>query len=72
MAHTVDFSIPTRSLGRADVEFQVKKDGSALGTLTVSKGSLVWFPTGSQYGFKLGWSKFASRMEQHATSEEKR
>ena len=33
MAHEVEFSVPPRDLGRADIEFNVKKDGVKLGTL---------------------------------------
>ena len=72
MAYTVDFTIPKRNLGRADVEFDVKQDGSMLGTLTVSKGSLVWFPTGTIYGYRIGWHRFAQFMEESATSVERR
>jgi hypothetical protein len=42
MAHKVTFSLPERELGRADIEFLVKKDAEVLGTLKVSNGSLVW------------------------------
>ncbi len=42
--HDVSFSIPERSLGKADVEFVIKRDGAILGTLAVSNGSVVWFP----------------------------
>ena len=58
MAHEVDFSIPTRDLGRSDVEFNVNKDGQKIGTLKVSKGSVVWFPADTSYGYKLTWNDF--------------
>ena len=44
MAHDVKFSVPRRSLGKADVEFAVHKDGSKLGTLKISKGSCCLVP----------------------------
>jgi hypothetical protein len=72
MAHEVDFSIPTRDLGRSDVEFNVKKDGEKLGTLKVSKGSLVWFPTDTSYGYKLSWSAFDQLMQANGNRSEKR
>lgn len=50
MAHEVSFDIPERLLGRADIAFTVKQNGSVLGTLTVSNGSVVWFPKGTTYG----------------------
>jgi len=46
--------VEKRPLGRADIEFTVKADGSVLGTLTVSNGSLVWFPKVTTYGCKMG------------------
>ena len=70
--HEVAFDVPQRPLGRADIEFTVKADGSLLGTLTVSNGSLVWFPKGTTYGCKMGWSKFDKLMQEEATRQEKR
>ena len=72
MAHTVDFTIPARSLGKADVQFAVKRDGTMLGTLTVSRGSLVWFPAGTSYGLRIGWERFEGVMEENATTIEAR
>lgn len=70
--HLVSFSIPERELGRADVEFVVKQDEAVLGTLAISNGSLVWFPRGTTYGYKMEWSKFDKVMRDHATRFEKR
>ncbi len=71
-AHDVQFSVPPRCLGKADVEFSVKRDGSTLGTLKVSKGSIVWFPSSTTYWHKVGWSKFDQLMQEGATGEERR
>ncbi|MCU7919328.1 MAG: hypothetical protein KZQ95_13380 [Candidatus Thiodiazotropha sp. (ex Epidulcina cf. delphinae)] len=70
--HDVSFSLPQRSLGRSDVEFLVKRDGGVYGTLTVSNGSVVWFPKGTSYGLKVGWAKFEEIMQENATRFEKR
>jgi hypothetical protein len=67
MAHNVKFTIPKRELGTADIEFDVHRDGSKLGTLKISKGSLVWFPSGTTYGHKIGWKKFDLLMQEKAT-----
>lgn len=56
MAHDVKFTIPERELGKADIEFAVKKNGGKFGTLKVSKGALVWTPANKQYGFKVSWT----------------
>lgn len=51
MAHEVDVTMPKRELGRADVVFDVRIDDGdrprTLGALHVSRGSVVWFPTGN-------------------------
>lgn len=47
--HDVLFSIPERALGKADINFVVKRDCSVLGTLAVSNRSLVWFPKSTTY-----------------------
>ena len=72
MAHDVKFSVPQRSLGKADVEFDVHRGGSKLGTLKISKGSVVWFPSGTTYGHKIGWKKFHELMVDHAPRFETR
>ena len=72
MAHDVSFSIPTRKLGTADVVFDVNQDGKKLGTLKISKGSLVWFPSGTIYGHKMDWEKFDQLMQGTASRFEVR
>ena len=70
--HEVEFAVPPRMLGRADVKFAVKKDGGVFGTLAISNGSVVWYPKKTSYGFKLGWSEFAALMQENANQEERR
>jgi len=70
--HDVQFEVPARSLGRADVKFLVKRDGAVIGTLTVSNGSVVWFPKATSYGYKVGWKKFDELMQERATRTERR
>jgi hypothetical protein len=70
--HDVLFTIPPRKLGKADATFRVKSDGQVMGTLTVSNGSIVWFPRGRTYGLKMGWARFDEMMREHARREEKR
>jgi hypothetical protein len=72
MAHDVSFSIPDHPVGRADVKFVVKRDGGVLGTLEVSKGSVVWFPRGHSYGYKWRWTDLAEVMRDEAHRSEKR
>ena len=58
--HDVSFEVPQRPLGRADVKFRVKRDKMVLGTLEISKGSVVWFPKSTSYGCKRAGSDSTS------------
>jgi hypothetical protein len=58
MAHKVKFSIPERELGRADIEFKVRRNAAMFGRLKVSKGAIVWVPKGKGRGYKIRWSLF--------------
>jgi hypothetical protein len=67
--HEVMFSIPERQLGKADVEFSIKRDGKAFGRLKVSNGTIVWVPKDQTYGYKMTWVEFDQLMNNHGTSE---
>lgn len=70
--HQVDITLPKRELGRADARFDVKADSEVLGALHVSRGSVVWFPSGTTYGYKLGWARFDELMQENGTRSETR
>jgi hypothetical protein len=70
--HDVDITLPTRELGRADAVFDVKADGVTLGALHISKGAVVWFPSGTTYGYKLGWGRFDELMREQGRRREAR
>jgi hypothetical protein len=73
MSHEVLFRPPARELERSDVDFVVKQDGKNLGTLKVSRGSLVWFPGKThKKGLKIGWSEFDALMRDNAPQREAR
>lgn len=70
--HKVQFSIPFRELGRADIIFKVyaqesvartrrkkmEDDEYLIGTLLVSHGAIEWRSAKKQNKVKLGWSDF--------------
>ncbi len=62
-AHSVDFTVPERPLGNADVTFWVKRDGSLLGRLEASKGKIDWVPRSARSGYELGWQKLDRLMQ---------
>ena len=70
MAHRVTFSLPTREVGHSDIEFLVRKDGSVVGTLLVSRGAVVWRRKGKSWrGKKLGWAEFHEVMQKYGHAE---
>lgn len=69
MAYDVLFSMPERTLGRSDVEFIVKSRNAVLGTLKISKGTLVWFPSGAKTGHRMTWTRFDELMRSAPKSE---
>ena len=71
MAHDVIFSLPERTLGKSDVQFKIWNDGELLGSLYISKGSLVWYPKGTSYGYKVGWNKFDNFMKDQQRFEKR-
>jgi hypothetical protein len=58
--HRVEFSIPRRPVGKADIEFQVWGDEEMLGTLRISYGALDWIPGRSPRSrpYRISWEKF--------------
>jgi phage pi2 protein 07 len=65
--HRVVMNLPPREIKRADVSFKIKRDGKLLGTLEVSNGSIVWYPSGTTYGNKMNWAKFDKMMDSEAS-----
>jgi hypothetical protein len=65
-------TLPPREIKRADASFKVRRDGKVFGTLEISNGSVVWYPSGATYGSKIGWKRFHEMMEQSASRFETR
>lgn len=72
MAYEVEFDIPWRPLSRSDIEFRVKQGDGTIGTLRVSKGSLVWFPRDTSIGYRIGWARFGDLLESEGRRVERR
>lgn len=69
--HDVSFTVPERALGKADLEFKVKRDGEMVGRLKVSNGTVVWVPKNATYGYRMDWLHFDELMRQHGSREKK-
>ena len=46
-------------VGNSPVEFKVYDGGALLGTLSVSRGGLRWYPRGCSKGRIVEWRRFA-------------
>ena len=56
--HNVYFELPARELGKADANFDIYQNDTKLGTITISKGALEYYPASKKKPIKIGWSKF--------------
>lgn len=64
--HDVSFEIPAKFALAKDVVFDIKSDGSKLGTLLISKGNVEWKPANAvTTKYRMSWEKFAEHMKQH-------
>ena len=70
--HDVSFDIPERRLGKTDVNFFIRIDGEVLGKLSISNGSIVWFPKLARQGRKMSWRRFDEMMQENAGRRERR
>jgi len=62
--HDVSFEIPQKFVLAKDVVFDIKSDGSKLGSLLISKGNIEWVPANNSVKKRrLTWEKFAEVME---------
>lgn len=53
-------AVPKLPLGKADFEFEVRKDGRAYGMLAISRGALVWRSASDKSEYKIDWQRFNS------------
>ena len=68
MGHQVSFTVPARPVGNKDIEFDVKRDAAALGTLKVSQAGIVWRPRDAHFGYFLSWSRLDQVAEEQGRS----
>lgn len=70
--HDVSFDVPERQLGKTDVNFFIRVDGEVLGKLSISNGSIVWFPKLARKGRKMSWKRFDEMMQENTGRRERR
>ena len=63
-SHAISMKQPQEVILGKDVQFIIKRDGSKLGELHVSKGNLEWVPAGSKIKtYRLRWAQVATLFE---------
>ena len=61
--HEIEASLPAHRIVNPDVTVIVKSNGTKLGELLMSKGSIDWRPSKHQTSYRMTWEKFARLME---------
>ncbi len=61
--HNVYLTLPNAELGKSDAVFDIYQDGKKLGTITISKGSIEWYPNIAKQPYSLSWSQFDKMMK---------
>jgi hypothetical protein len=57
-------------VGFRDVDVVVRNDnGSKLGTLRISQGTIDWVPGNAKTAYKMRWKRFGALMEEEGTAK---
>lgn len=64
--HRIEMSQPSKQVINSDVRFDIYSNKEKLGTMTISKGSIDWWPKRKQSGKRISWEKFAGVMNELA------
>jgi len=71
--HIIEVKLPRRvEVLSKDLEVQVKSNGSTMGTLKISKGSLDWRDGSDQLSRVLKWEKFAQLAMKHGSKKRRK
>lgn len=61
--HDVYATLPNALLGKMDAFFDIYRDKKKLGTITISKGAIEWYPANAKLPRTLSWTKFDELMQ---------
>jgi hypothetical protein len=56
--HNVFVTLPFAELGKKDAFIDIIQDDKKLGTITISKGTIEWYPVNAKKPYKISWSNF--------------
>jgi len=63
MSHEVTLQLKPIQVKNRDVEVSIKKKGKKIGSILISKGNVVWMPSGKQVrGYQLTWDELQNLM----------
>ena len=65
--HEINMTIPPEIVLNKDVEFAISSDGSKIGTLKISRGTVEWLPANHKYGYHVSWEDFDKMMREKGT-----
>lgn len=61
--HEIDVKVPREIwVGNTDLEIAVKANGSLLGRIHISRGTIDWIPSKGRSRYRLGWERFGELM----------
>ncbi len=61
--HNVYVTLPNAELGNSDAVIDVYQNGKKFGSITISKGSIEWYPNSAKQPYSLSWSQFDKMMK---------
>lgn len=63
--HNVYVTLPDAELRNSDAFFVIYQNGRKLGTITISKGAIEWYPKNARSPYTIGWSQFNKMVKQY-------
>lgn len=61
--HNVDLNLPSIALGKVDLTLDIFANRRKMGTITISKGSIEWYPKKAKRPYRLTWKQFDTTMK---------
>ncbi len=59
-------TLPNAELVNSDAVFSIYQNGRKLGTITISKGSIEWFPRNFKHPYSSSWAQFDKMIKKSA------
>ena len=63
--HNVYATLPNAQLRNKDAFFKIYRNGKKLGTITISKGSIEWYPANAKQPYTMRWLQFDKMIKKY-------